>query len=192
MVGERKVKNIKRKVVGSLHDGTSFVGGRKQFHTFTLYTFNFTLCLALCILHSLSANAEAVRVADCERDAKLDFWAAADNEFCVAIMDDVFKFAGIETTRVEFGEDHLLDVSKADVICSAFRTKKLLQDFDFPQQPLGRMHFALYATPSRALARLAGADIERRPHEVLRACAALADVRGDSDERRRGAGAARR
>ena len=36
------------------------------------------------ILHSLSANAEAVRVADCERDAKLDFWAAADNEFCVA------------------------------------------------------------------------------------------------------------
>ena len=103
------------------------------------------------ILHSLSANAEAVRVADCERDAKLDFWAAADNEFCVAIMDDVFKFAGIETTRVEFGEDHLLDVSKADVICSAFRTKKLLEDFDFPQQPLGRMHFALYATPSRAM-----------------------------------------
>ena len=197
------------------------------------------LHLVSFIFLSLSANAEAVRVADCERDAKLDFWAAADNEFCVAIMNDVFKSAGIETTRVEFGEDHLLDVSKADVICSAFRTKKLLEDFDFPQQPLGRMHFALYATPSvpheealggfrlpaaaarahalRALrdplardgahvhedhrmaahedwllARVAGADIERRPHEVLRACAALADVRGDSDERRRGAGAARR
>ena len=67
------------------------------------------------------------------------------------MMDDVFKSAGIETERVPFGDDHLLDVSKPDVICSAFRTEKLLRDFDFPQQPLGRMHFALYATPSRAM-----------------------------------------
>ena len=176
------------------------------------------LHLVSFIFLSLSANAEAVRVADCERDAKLDFWAAADNEFCVAIMDDVFKFAGIETTRVEFGEDHLLDVSKADVICSAFRTKKLMEDFDFPQQPLGRMHFALYATPSRAMelmstkitewprmrigyspvsqGQISNDDrtkyFEHARHEVLRARAPLADVRRDTDERRRGAGAARR
>ena len=111
----------------------------------------FILHFAFFISYPISASAEIVKVADCERDAKLDFWAAADNSFCVAIMDDVFKTAGIEHTHLEFGEDHLIDVSQADVICSAFRTKKLLQDFDFPQQPLGRMHFALYATPSRAM-----------------------------------------
>ena len=102
-------------------------------------------------LLTISAQAEIVKVADCERDPKLDFWAAADNDFCLAVMDDVFKAAGVKTERVPFGDDHLMDVSKVDVICSAFRTKKLLQDFDFPQQPLGRMHFALYATPARAM-----------------------------------------
>ena len=106
--------------------------------------------LAMCLV-ALAASAETIKVADCERDTSLDFWAAADNDFCVAVMDDVFKAAGVERDRVPFGEDHLLDVSNAEVICSAFRTKKLLKDFDFPQQPLGRMHFALYATPSRAM-----------------------------------------
>ena len=90
-------------------------------------------------------------MADCERDPKLDFWAAADNDFCVSIMNDVFQTAGVETENIGFGDDHLADVTNADVICSAFRTKKLLENFDFPQQPLGRMHFALYATPSRAM-----------------------------------------
>ena len=98
-----------------------------------------------------SAFAEKVKVADCERDPKLDFWAAADNEFCLAVMGDVFKETGIEVEKVPFGEDHLINVSNAEVICSAFRTKRLLEGFDFPQQPLGRMHFALYATPSRAM-----------------------------------------
>ena len=105
----------------------------------------------VAVMLAFAARAETVKVADCERDARLDFWAAADNEFCVAVMNDVFKFAGIDTERLEFGEDHLMDVTNADVICSAFRTQKLLKDFDFPQQPLGRMHFALYATPSRAI-----------------------------------------
>ena len=90
-------------------------------------------------------------MADCERDPKLDFWAAADNDFCVSIMNDVFQTAGVETENIGFGDDHLADVTNADVICSAFRTKKLLENFDFPRQPLGRMHFALYATPSRAM-----------------------------------------
>jgi len=97
------------------------------------------------------ACAETVRVADCERDPKLDFWAASDNAFCLAVMDDVFKTAGVEVERLPFGEDHLMDESNADVICSAFRTAKLLEKFDFPMQPIGRMHFALYATPSRAM-----------------------------------------
>ena len=100
---------------------------------------------------AMSAVAEKVKVADCERDPKLDFWAAADNDFCTAVMADVFKAAGVETERLAFGDDHLMDMSNVEVICSAFRTKRLLQDFDFPQQPLGRMHFALYATPSRAM-----------------------------------------
>ena len=108
--------------------------------------------LATCMaLLACVAGAETVKVADCERDASLDFWAAADNDFCVSVMNDVFKAAGLEPERIPFGEDHLVDVSSAEVICSAFRTKKLLADFDFPQQPLGRMHFALYATPSRAM-----------------------------------------
>ncbi len=114
---------------------------------FTLFILHFTLF----ILHSLSANAESVRVADCERDPELDFWAKADNDFCTAVMSDVFKTAGVETVRLEFGKDHMMDAATADVICSAFRTSKLLQDFDFPVQPLGLMHFALYATPSRAM-----------------------------------------
>ena len=107
--------------------------------------------LVFALLAVFAASAETVKVADCERDPKLDFWAAADSEFCNAIMADVFAKAGVEVERLEFGDDHLVDVTNADVICSAFRTKKLLEGFDFPQQPLGRMHFALYATPSRAM-----------------------------------------
>ena len=106
---------------------------------------------ALALLAAFAATAETVKVADCERDPKLDFWAAADNDFCVSIMNDVFQTAGVETENIGFGDDHLADVTNADVICSAFRTKKLLENFDFPRQPLGRMHFALYATPSRAM-----------------------------------------
>ena len=100
---------------------------------------------------ALSASAEVVKVAYCERDPSLDFWAAADNEFCKAVMHDVLTTAGIKHEHIEFGEDGLANLAEADVICSAFRTKKLLKDFDFPLQPLGRMHFALYATPSRAM-----------------------------------------
>ena len=102
-------------------------------------------------LAAFAVHAEKIKVADCERNPDLDFWAAADKDFCRAIMEDVFKAAGVEAENVPFGKDHLVDASKVDVICSAFRTKKLLKDFDFPIQPLGRMHFALYATPSRAM-----------------------------------------
>ena len=50
---ECKVKNVKCKVMESLRDESSSVGGRKQFHRFTLYTLNFTLAFAI-------ANASAL------------------------------------------------------------------------------------------------------------------------------------
>ena len=122
------------------------------------------LHFSLFTLHSLSASAESVKVVDCERDPELDVWAKGDNDFCTAVMADVFKTAGVETVHLAFGKDHLADVTNADVICSAFRTQKLLQDFDFPVQPLGRMHFALYATPSRAMELMSTKITECRRH----------------------------
>ena len=44
----------------------------------------------MATLAAFAANAETIKVADCERDPKLDFWATADKDFCVAVMDDVF------------------------------------------------------------------------------------------------------
>ena len=103
--------------------------------------------LAAC---ALAARAETARVADCVRDAAIDFWAAADVQFCRNVMDEVFARAGVEPERAEFGADGVVSPSDAEVICSAFRTPKLLEDYDFPLQPLGRMHYGLYATPKRA------------------------------------------
>jgi signal transduction histidine kinase/ABC-type amino acid transport substrate-binding protein len=107
---------------------------------------------ALCLVAAWApqARAEEVSVADCERDSAIDVWAAADVEFCRKVMGEVFALAGMEPTRAEFDGDGMLVVSNAEVVCSAFRTPKLLEDYDFPRQPLGRMHYALYATPDRA------------------------------------------
>ena len=99
---------------------------------------------------SAAAWAEMVTVADCERDSAIDVWAAPDVEFCRKVMGEVFALAGVEPARTEFDGDGMLVVSNAEVVCSAFRTPKLLEDYDFPRQPLGRMHYALYATPDRA------------------------------------------
>ena len=104
------------------------------------------------LLAALAAVAETVQVADCVRSADLDVWAAADAKFCQIVMGDVFKAAGLETKRAEFGADNKLVMTNAEVICSAFRTPALLKNYDFPLQPLSRMHFALYATPDRAMA----------------------------------------
>ena len=104
---------------------------------------------ALILFAALKASA-AVQVADCERDPEKDVWAAADVDFARAVMDDVFRAAGVETERLPFKGDALADFDRAEVVCSAFRTPSLLERYDFPLQPLGRMHFALYATPARA------------------------------------------
>ena len=100
---------------------------------------------------ALAARAETVRVADCVRDASLDYWAAADVRYCRAVMDEVFKATGVAGEAVPFSVDGTLAKTNADVICSAFRTPELEKDYLFPLQPICRMHFALYATPSRAM-----------------------------------------
>ena len=110
--------------------------------------------LHFALLHAFPSSAETVKAADCTRDAKLDYWAAADVEFCRAVMDDVFKSAGLSVERVPFDARGMAVVSNADVICSAFRTPDLLKSHDFPIQPLGRMHYALYATPERAISMM--------------------------------------
>ena len=109
---------------------------------------------ALLAAAALRAAASPVKVADCERDAGLDFWASADVEFCRKAMDEVFAKAGLESERCAFGEDGIFDPAEAEVVCSAFRTPAMLEKYDFPLQPLGRMHFALYSTPSRAMSML--------------------------------------
>ena len=96
------------------------------------------------------ARGERVVVAPCERDPEIDYWAAADVEFCRKVMGEVFAMAGVEPVEAEFGPDGMMVASNAEVVCSAFRTPKLLEDYDFPRQPLGKMHYALYATPDRA------------------------------------------
>ena len=100
-------------------------------------------------------KAETVAVADCERDSAVDVWAAPDVQFCRRVMNEVFRMAGVRTERAEFDADGMLVVSNAEVICSAFRTEKLLEDYDFPLQPMGRMHYGLYAAQKRAPKMLA-------------------------------------
>jgi len=106
--------------------------------------------LACALSFACAAVAEQVKVAECERDSSVDVWAAPDVRFCNKVMGEVFALAGVEPVRSEFDAEGMLVVSNAEVVCSAFRTPKLLEDYDFPLQPLGRMHFALYASPDKA------------------------------------------
>ena len=110
---------------------------------------------AWLVFAATGARAETVKVADCVRDAAIDFWAASDVRFCRNIMDEVFAMAGVEPERVAFGGDGEVSAEEAEVICSAFRTPELAKNYRFPLQPLGRMHYALYATPEKAQEMLA-------------------------------------
>ena len=112
-----------------------------------------TLAFALALLAGASARAETATFSDCVRDDALDVWAAHDSAFCREVMAEVFKGAGVEATRLPFGPDGMCPPD-ADVICSAFRTPDLLERYDFPLQPLSRMHFALYTTADRAMTML--------------------------------------
>ena len=103
---------------------------------------------ALC---AFGAFAESVKVSACVRDPNLDYWAADDARFCGAVMDEVFRSAGLEAEFLPFREDGFIDGTEAEVICSAFITPELAKDYAFASQPLGKMHYALYASPARAV-----------------------------------------
>ena len=108
----------------------------------------------LAVAAAFAATAETVKVADCVRDANLDVWAAADSKVSTAIMEEVFRIAGVDAERLPYGEDGMADATNAEVICSAFRTPELEKNYRFPLQPLGCMHFGLYATPSHAMSMM--------------------------------------
>ena len=112
------------------------------------------LAAAAMALWAVWAGAEPVRVADCVRDAAIDYWAASDVVFCRQVMDEVFALAGVEPVAAGFDEEGMMSAAETEVICSAFRTPDLLKDYKFPLQPMGRMHFALYATPEKAAGML--------------------------------------
>ncbi|MBQ3314791.1 MAG: response regulator [Kiritimatiellae bacterium] len=110
--------------------------------------------LVFALLAAFAATAETVKVADCVRDANLDVWAAADSKVSTAIMEEVFRIAGVDAVRLPYREDGMVDATNAEVICSAFRTPELEKNYRFPLQPLGCMHFGLYATPSHAMSMM--------------------------------------
>ena len=90
---------------------------------------------------------------DCIRDHSLDEWASYDARFCINVMSNVLEKAGVKGERLPFGEDGIFD-GRSDIIFSTFRTEKLAETYDFPMQPLGRLHYALYTTPDRAMSLL--------------------------------------
>lgn len=94
-----------------------------------------------------------VTYTDCVRDYGLDLWASYDTRFCLQVMSNVFASAGLDADRLPFNGDGMFD-PRADVILSAFRTDDLLKDYDFPIQPLSRLHYALYTTADRAMAMM--------------------------------------
>ena len=98
----------------------------------------------------MPAASATVSVAICERDPSLDAWASWDANFSRKVMEDVFRKAGLEARIAPFGADGKFSVSNAEVLLSAFCTAALQKDYDFPLQPIGRMHFALYTTPARS------------------------------------------
>ena len=108
----------------------------------------------LAVAASFASPAEVVKVADCVRDANLDVWAAADSKVSASIMEEVFRIAGVDAEHLPYGEDGMADATNAEVICSAFCTPELEKNYRFPLQPLGCMHFGLYATPSHAMSMM--------------------------------------
>ena len=94
-----------------------------------------------------------VTYTDCVRDYGLDLWASYDTRFCLQVMSNVFASAGLDADRLPFNGDGMFD-PRADVILSAFQTDDLLKDYDFPIQPLSRLHYALYTTADRAMAMM--------------------------------------
>ena len=91
-----------------------------------------------------------VTVSDCVRDFNLDFWAESDVTFAHKLLGRVFEQAGMDVLHAPFDEDGMFDPSAAEVVCSTFRTEAMTELYDFPIQPIGMMHFALYTTAEKA------------------------------------------
>ena len=71
---------------------------------------------AAALLAALLASGEEIRVADCVRDPKLDFWAAYDVEFCRRVMACVLTNSHATARHVEFNEDEAIaDVGDEEV-----------------------------------------------------------------------------
>lgn len=111
--------------------------------------------LVLLALAARAAFAGEVGVADCARDPGLDAWAAADVRYAREVMKDVFEKADVAAKDLAFGEDGGIDPAGAEVVRCVFKTPAIGRDYDFPLQPLSRMHLALYATPERAKTMMA-------------------------------------
>ena len=111
---------------------------------------NKLLVVVAMALVSTCAVAEVVRVSECVRDPNVDYWAASDVHFAMRIMREVFANAGVQPRMMAYDENHLFNPDKAEVLCSAFKTPELQKRYRFPLQPMGSMHFALYALPERA------------------------------------------
>ncbi len=160
--GQRSMRELLADVVGAGGNGSEqrpndpdidgFVARRRRCRAllFVLKAAAWAVFAAVLAFAALKASAETVSVADCERDSKMDVWAAADVRFAREVMKDVFEKAGVAARDLAFDEDGLFDRANAEVLRCAFRTPGLCRDYAFPMQPLCRMHVALYATRGRA------------------------------------------
>ena len=122
-----------------------------------------------------------IKAVPCVRNQEFDVWAQADCRFSAAVMEEVFRAAGIDTEKQGWGEDGMMIVSNSEVICSAFRTEELEKDYLFPLQPLSRMHFGLYATPSRAMSMMSS-KISDWPRMIVGFCPVSQGTTGDCAE----------
>lgn len=109
--------------------------------------------LAIFAFASLPPLALGETYSDSIRDHELDIWSSYDVRFSINVMSNVLEKAGVDCERLPFRDDGTFD-DRADIILSAFRTEKLAESYDFPLQPLGRLHYALYTTPDRAVSLL--------------------------------------
>ena len=97
----------------------------------------FCLSAAFAILASF-APAQTATVIECERDAAFDYWASSDVKFCTRVMNRVFGIANVQPQFAGYRDDGRPEIDAPEVICSTFRTPKLLRDYDFPLQSLGK------------------------------------------------------
>ena len=78
-----------------------------------------------------------------------DHWAQSDVTYCERAILKCLSDCGIECT-VNSNRMHKSGIPEETVVLAAFRTPEMLEQYDFPDQPLTRMHFGLYALRDKA------------------------------------------